>query len=176
MGKPSQDHLIMKVKLTPTPPHAINNAVKNIISVLKLNESDISFLGYKKPRNFTPGHNDCHLNVWVQCNHEGGSPVSGWIIAEDPAVGFIEAQFHTVWCSPDGELQDITPRTNEEKIIMFFPDRNRKITFFEHKNSAAINTYENVKILNNIIINPVKQITIVSNTDFSIKHGFYIEE
>lgn len=165
----------METKLTLISPNAINAAVKSILSVLNLDESEVSFLEYVDPCNFNPGHNDCHLNVWVQCNYEDGSPVSGWMISEDPKHGFIEAQFHTVWCSPDGELQDITPRLDKEKTIMFFPDRNREITFFEHKNGVAINTYDNVKMLNNMVINPVKEITIVSNTDFAINHGFYWE-
>lgn len=136
------------MKLRLLSPNEITPAVKGILSVLKLNERDVIFLDYKEPFGFVPSHNDCHLNVWVQCNHEGGNPVSGWMIAEDPAIGFIEAQFHTVWKSSDGKLQDITPRMDEEKTIMFFPDPLREITFFEYKGSVAINTYDNVKMQN----------------------------
>jgi len=155
-------------------PTNINIAVKSILKVLNLNENDLVFLDYKKPSKFISSPNDCHLNVWVQCNYEGGGAVSGWMIAEDAKQGFIEAQFHTVWCSSGGELQDITPRMDGEKKIMFFPDPVRKISFFDHEGSTAFCSYNNVKMLNQLLISKIEKIYIVSTSDFAIKHGFYI--
>ena len=154
-------------------PKCINTAVKSILKVLDLNEIDLVFLDYEKPSKFVSSANDCHLNVWVQCNHEGGGAISGWIIGEDPKQRFIEAQFHTVWCSPDGKLQDITPRTDGEKTIMFFPDPTRRISFFEHDGNAAICTYNSVKMLNQVLISKIEKMNIISTSDFAINHGFY---
>jgi hypothetical protein len=155
-------------------PTSINAAVKSILKVLNLNENDLVFLDYEKPSKFTPSPNDCHLNVWVQCNYEGGGAISGWMIAEDAKHGFIEAQFHTVWLSLSGELKDITPRMDGEKTIMFFPDPVRKISFFDHEGSTAICSYNNVKMLNQSLISKIERLNIVSTSEFAIKHGFYI--
>jgi len=52
---------------------------------------------------------DCFPIVAEQVAAEGGQQVFGWALWELPGV-FIEAEFHSVWQSPAGELVDIVPR------------------------------------------------------------------
>jgi hypothetical protein len=59
----------------------------------------------------------------------GGQVQYGWIIWSDPRI-YIEAEFHTVWRTPLGELIDITPTVSGEDQILFLPDN--KIVY-EHK-------------------------------------------
>ena len=55
----------------------------------------------------------------------GGSQVFGWAIFEIPGI-WLEAEFHTVWESPDGSLFDVTPRPFELDEILFLPDPARR--------------------------------------------------
>jgi hypothetical protein len=62
----------------------------------------------------------CHLNVLHRVKHHAGKKVNGWIIWTSPDHD--EAEFHSVWQSPDGKLVDITPRVDGEESVLFLPD------------------------------------------------------
>lgn len=47
----------------------------------------------------------------------------GWQLWEWPHV-LVEAEFHAVWVSPQGEMIDITPKAAGEIQILFVPDEN----------------------------------------------------
>lgn len=68
--------------------------------------------------------NECFSNVQKHAAEHGGSLVCGWSIVEWPGV-FLEAEFHGVWRSPDGELVDVTPNQLEVAEILFAPDPGR---------------------------------------------------
>jgi hypothetical protein len=68
--------------------------------------------------------NECFANVDTMVRLEGGFAVFGWALWEWPGV-MIEAEFHSVWQSPSGELLDISPRVGEETDILFLPDPTR---------------------------------------------------
>lgn len=53
----------------------------------------------------------------------GGRVQFGWIIRELPGW-FLEAEFHGVWASPDGQYADLTPRPGESSLL-FLPDSHR---------------------------------------------------
>jgi hypothetical protein len=55
----------------------------------------------------------------------GGTQRNGWAIWEFSKV-MIEAEFHCVWESPDGELLDLTPQGFALDKILFLPDGKRK--------------------------------------------------
>ncbi|MFC1638837.1 SEC-C metal-binding domain-containing protein [Patescibacteria group bacterium] len=65
--------------------------------------------------------NDCVENVRGRVQSEGGEAVLGWQIWEWYGV-LIEAEFHMVWKSSDGELSDITPKELPCDNILFLPD------------------------------------------------------
>jgi hypothetical protein len=50
--------------------------------------------------------------------------VIGWSIWELPGV-FIEAEFHSIWRSPDGAFIDITPRKSQTERVLFLIDPHR---------------------------------------------------
>lgn len=65
--------------------------------------------------------NDCVNIVPEQIAQQGGKQIIGWAIWEWPKV-FIEAEFHTIWEAPGGELIDITPKAKIFDRILFLPD------------------------------------------------------
>lgn len=68
--------------------------------------------------------NECVVVVPEHAAANGGEQVIGWAIWERPGV-FIEAEFHSVWKTPAGELVDVVPREYPFKAITFLPDPHR---------------------------------------------------
>jgi hypothetical protein len=64
---------------------------------------------------------DCFPVVARHVDRAGGEPCYGWRIWELPWA-YVEAEFHVVWRSPDGELVDITPTQTGISRILFVPD------------------------------------------------------
>ena len=59
--------------------------------------------------------------VALKVEQDGGSLQPGWAVWEF-ADALIEAEFHAVWRSPDGELVDIAARPGGEQTILFVED------------------------------------------------------
>jgi hypothetical protein len=70
--------------------------------------------------------NECFSIVPEYIEKYGGSQVIGWAIWEWPGV-LLEAEFHCVWKSPNGELIDISPKDLVGiSDISFLPDLEAK--------------------------------------------------
>lgn len=69
--------------------------------------------------------NECFSHVESHAALHGGSAVLGWAIWERPKV-FIEAEFHSIWCAPDGSYLDLSPRQFPIPRILFIQDKRRK--------------------------------------------------
>ncbi len=67
---------------------------------------------------------ECFQIVSTQVEQHGGQAVYGWAIWEVPGV-YIEAEYHSVWQSPEGELLCLTPFPLSLESILFLPDPNR---------------------------------------------------
>lgn len=67
---------------------------------------------------------DCYKDVERQVAEFGGEIVYGWEVWEWPSI-MITAEFHAVWRSPAGELNDVTIKPDGEQQIIFIPDANR---------------------------------------------------
>lgn len=67
---------------------------------------------------------ECYQNVATKVVESGGSQVYGWEISEAPGI-HLEAQFHSVWRSPSGDLIDVTPEEFRQKRILFLEDPSR---------------------------------------------------
>lgn len=65
--------------------------------------------------------NECFPNVEHMVQEQGGQQVNGWAIWQWANI-LVEAEAHSVWRSPEGELVDITPHDNGEKEILFLHD------------------------------------------------------
>ncbi len=68
----------------------------------------------------------CHANVLHRTRTHGGSREFGWLVWEHPGL-LAEGEFHSVWRSPTGELVDLTPRADGERLVMFVVDRERRL-------------------------------------------------
>lgn len=68
---------------------------------------------------------DCFPIVAEQVVARGGQQIFGWALWELPGV-FIEAEFHSVWKSPEGDVVDIVPRSRPFTEIAFVPDASRR--------------------------------------------------
>lgn len=75
----------------------------------------------------------CFANVKEKIDKSGGSSQLGWMFLHYPVqatLGFLEANHHEVWRSPEGELIDVTPHPNDwpvlriGKWIWFVPDNS----------------------------------------------------
>lgn len=59
----------------------------------------------------------CHINVDNFVASHGGTPVLGYYILE--SAWTYQAVLHSVWCSPSGELVDITPAAGRREVNVF---------------------------------------------------------
>lgn len=65
--------------------------------------------------------NECFANVQAKVARDGGEIQYGWIAWERPGA-LVEAEFHSVWRSPNGQMVDITPKMDGEARVLFVPD------------------------------------------------------
>jgi hypothetical protein len=70
---------------------------------------------------------ECFPIVTQHIAERGGSQVFGWALLELCGI-WVEAEFHTVWRSPEGSLLDLTPREFAFEKLLFLPDPSRKYT------------------------------------------------
>jgi len=71
--------------------------------------------------------NDCFVDVERQVAERGGSIQHGWLVWLHPGI-LIEAEFHAVWQMPNGNLIDVSAKTDREKRVLFVLDRTRRFT------------------------------------------------
>ena len=83
---------------------------------------------------------ECIPNVRNKINTDGGKEVLGWQIWKTDIL--IEAEFHSIWQSPNGTLKDITPKQEKIEKILFFPDE-RLIYDGSQKDNIRCNFTEN---------------------------------
>lgn len=67
----------------------------------------------------------CHENVADAIAKLGGSIQYGWSVWEGQSL-WLEAEFHSVWVTPNGEWVDITPDPDGETQRLFVPDNRFK--------------------------------------------------
>lgn len=146
-------------------PKKSNAEVQALADYLDLDEASIVLLKFRRPHSFDPEPKNCFFNVWVQCLHAEGAAQHGWIIGQDRANQFTEAQFHAVWVSPRGDIHDVTPRQDNEKRIMFLPDYQREIKLTEHDGKLAIKSFDNVRVWQGRLTTPLTPIVVVPETE-----------
>ncbi|EGB16492.1 SEC-C motif domain protein [Pseudodesulfovibrio mercurii] len=66
---------------------------------------------------------ECFPNVQKKIEQDGGNILYGWKIWMIPNL-FIEAEFHSIWESEQGDWIDITPNRSGENKILFLHDKN----------------------------------------------------
>ena len=85
----------------------------------------------KEKEKITGKAGNCHYNVKVVVDKNGGSMVSGWLLSRNPSLmdkGMYIWNFHSVWMKPDGKLLDVTEDRHYEgrDKTIFVPDVTRK--------------------------------------------------
>tara|TARA_R110002167_G_C12369509_1_gene623973 strand:- start:65 stop:580 length:516 start_codon:yes stop_codon:yes gene_type:complete len=107
----------------------------------------LSKVGAKSEPVFLPSRpvagaplNECFPIVDKKVESAGGKKVLGWQIWKTPLL--VEAEFHAVWESPEGDLIDITPKSLPLAKILFLPD---EAAVYEGKqvNNIRVNTTGN---------------------------------
>lgn len=119
--------------------------------------------------DFSQPENECFVVVEQRTSKLGGEHVFGWAIWESPRV-FIEAEFHSVWRSPEGDLIDISPRPYNFPNTTFLPDPNRKYEGRQNDNvrRALVDDRDVVRFL----YLASKRHKIMNSGDLANKHGY----
>ncbi len=107
----------MMVVKTTTPPE-ITRAVRRLIETV-VSRGEAVYLPVKSEADAVV--NECFPNVETKIARAGGHMLCGWQLWEWPHV-LVEAEFHAVWVSPEGEMVDITPKLHGETRVLFVPD------------------------------------------------------
>lgn len=117
-----------------TTPKRIDRDVEELALHLGLDIKKAQWLPYKREKGFSAEFGNCTLNAMVKVKLSGGRLQNGWIFWQDknPICSFTEAEFHSVWKSPSGQLVDVTPRKDKEREYLFVPDFKRSIRIVTH--------------------------------------------
>lgn len=67
--------------------------------------------------------NECFSLVEKYVLQHGGTRLLGWSLWEIPGL-FVEAEFHAIWCSPNGDYVDMAPKAQPTARILFLPSAN----------------------------------------------------
>ena len=103
-------------------PTSIDVDVRRILTHLQLPNDGVRFLDVKARGNAV--QLECFENVRLTIEERGGRSVHGWLVWRWPRV-FVEAEFHCVWQSEDGDLHDVTPRPDGDMRVLFVADPSR---------------------------------------------------
>jgi hypothetical protein len=112
--------------------------------------------------------NECFSLVEEQIREKSGSMIVGWAIWERPGV-FIEAEFHAVWESPEGEFIDLSPRPLLFQHVLFLPDPSRKYEGRQVDNIRKPLVRDNDVVRFLLIFE--HQFKIMNNGDLAFQHG-----
>lgn len=85
-------------------------------------------------KQYSIGH--CQTNVALKVHKDNGYIVAGWCIWKSPVL--LEAEYHQVWLSPKGEIQDITPKSDGGEYILFVFDPRREYEGYPIQNKRKI--------------------------------------
>lgn len=133
----------MKPHKTPLTPFFESNSVKALLKHMKKSGNPVYV---KSKPNQNTIQNECFPMVDEYISLNGGERVLGWTLWELPDL-FIEAEFHAVWKSPEGELIDLNPRPLKTENILFLQDDSIEY------NNYQINNFRLPLTNNPIVIN-----------------------
>lgn len=112
--------------------------------------------------------NECFVNLERKIKRDGGGIQYGWAIWYLPGI-LMEAEFHAVWISPEGELIDISPRPIQFKEIMFLPDPSN-IYSGRQIGNIRISLSKNLKVKEYIRLHE-ELFKIMNEGELANKHG-----
>ncbi len=106
--------------MKPIVPSLEDNDLIKIIEAIEIDSPPI-YVTVKPDKNSII--DECYKNVAEKVRNEGGFQVIGWQIWK--TKNLIEAEFHSIWKSSDGEFIDITPKQALFHEILFIEDKKR---------------------------------------------------
>ncbi len=101
-------------------PKEINSPILQLCR--EINGNELTYIPVKSSKKSEVM--ECFHNVKNHIEKNGGKIQFGWAIWEWLNV-LIEAEFHTVWISPDNKLLDVTPNIYNQSEILFLPDDSK---------------------------------------------------
>lgn len=139
--------------------------VKNLLNQLKLTGIPIHVNCHLE---LDADYDECFINVSKKVLSNGGRAIIGWAIWELPKI-IIEAQFHSIWESPEGKFVDITPRKGNFDKVLFIEDPNLTYEGYQ-RNNVRIPLYQFEPIRDFIAIEDRKY-EILNKNERRFQHG-----
>lgn len=102
-------------------PNQITDEIRLLLSKIGVQEEP-KYVKCKPNQNHP--QNECFPVVAERVEADGGERILGWQIWQGQLL--VEAEFHAVWKTPDGELIDITPKPIPLDRILFVADSKAK--------------------------------------------------
>lgn len=143
-------------KLVTTPEKPFSAAVLALIENLKCNAQPC-FLSYTYvSKEYLAGH--CLDNCEMEAMKTGHKVIYGWMLWDAPTLRAAEAEFHAVMLRENG-LEDITPRVDHERLVLFLQDTSRSASRLDHR---TWRTWMNASQFPNQRFVPPKPLNIVN--------------
>lgn len=105
----------------PVTPAELSASLQSLINEIRPGEKPV-YVDVRPLLNAPP--DECFALVGECVERSGGSAVIGWSLWELPSL-FVEAEFHAVWRTSEGELLDVAPKQSATERIYFLPDPGR---------------------------------------------------
>ena len=110
----------------------VTNRAKLVCSNVGV-DKDPQIIPYRKVKGAIGG--ECFENVRSHIKKFGGEVVDGWAVWEFPPLE-VQAEFHSVWETPEGDLVDITPPLHGGQKTTFL--RGAPDEVYEGRNRSAV--------------------------------------
>ncbi|ENW78683.1 hypothetical protein F909_03645 [Acinetobacter sp. ANC 3929] len=102
-------------------------------ALLKKMNSEIKPFYVRCQPNQLRVENECFPLVDQYVQEHGGERINGWSLWEQPNL-FIEAEFHAIWKSQEGDYLDLNYRPNKTENILFLPQLDLIYEGFQRNN------------------------------------------
>ncbi|EJB8410427.1 TPA: hypothetical protein RHI22_001694 [Acinetobacter baumannii] len=120
----------MTKPIAPLIPCIESESVKSLLK--KISSDSMPFYISCQP-NQSDIENECFSLVDNYIQAHGGERINGWALWEQPNL-YIEAEFHAIWKSPEGNYLDLNPRQHKTVNILFLPQLDLTYEGFQRNN------------------------------------------
>lgn len=155
----------MKNHKTPITPVVESHSVKALLKFMNKSGTPIYVKSSPNPNLI---ENECFSIVENYILSHGGEIVIGWALWELPSL-YIEAEFHAIWKSPNGEFIDLNSRALKTENILFLADKTISYEGFQ-VNSFRIPLTNNIAVRNFLNLHD-KLFEFRNRGDRKYKHG-----
>lgn len=147
--------------------HTPDKNDKHVQRLLDKLDSDIELIVLDIEPESGAMESDCTEIVRRKVEREGGRIIYGWQIWKSDIL--VEAEFHAVWETPEGELKDVTPKPPQFNQILFLEDETLT---YEGKqiDNVRINITNN-KLVDYFIEAWKKYYRLMNRGDRALLHG-----